>query len=90
MARTSIIALHIDGLTHLIPAKTIKVSALEIPLPLCAWCEADDLMCQIEYIELGFFADKHTLFCGCPNCQNATVVVYELVDKETHYHVETK
>lgn len=90
MHKKSIISLRVGELTHLIPAITRHVSVLESPLPPCAWCNEISLSPQIDYIELGMFCDKHTLICGCPNCQNATVFVYEFVDGDEHIHVETK
>lgn len=82
MHKKGIIQIPIDGLLYLIPAKFAHVGLLEFPLPPCQWCKCASLVVTVEEIQWGFDADKHTVICGCQECQNATIFEYELKHEE--------
>ena len=76
--RMKIIAVPLDDTTFLMRAKYQHVGTAPEPLPPCAWCGATDTYVLLELTQWGFEADLHQLISYCDECQNATVLYYEV------------
>jgi len=82
MARKSIINVFIEPWTWVLEAMTTTLPGAPDKLPLCSWCKANEITVIVEYRQEGFFDDRVTLVCACPECVKATVLEYILRDED--------